>query len=187
MYGNIDLKKFEMCEDAALPDFLINISHEGKEMIVRKNSFLWILHQKHLKISSDRLQRFVGKNMQPSNSIKNVVKMEKIEIGDFCVFICPENGQIYLEHCLGFQYETKKSKEVKYFKQNSCPVTPPENSAKRGIIVLSNRYEVDGNGFITLMRINKINITHYQCHVRTFLEMDKIKLDMNALNDFFPE
>ena len=91
----------------------------GKTQIVHKSSYCWLMNQEFFKLSSDRLNKFqqVQKLQfkKPSNRVKSAIKLDRIYIGDWCLFRIPNDTKCLLGIVLSFAYTgERKLKDIAY-------------------------------------------------------------------------
>lgn len=109
-------------------------NHSSREILMRKSTYVWHLHEGSKKISSDRLIRVQdttvvdlnqrmsvesGSNITTSVFNKKVNVFQYIKIGDWCCFKNGTNGfpeNIFIGQLLAFKYARGRSANEKRYK-----------------------------------------------------------------------
>lgn len=137
--------------------------------MIRKSTLVWLLSDSQGKLSNDRLQRVQAASKTTCKrrlifakqiSQSKLMKMEEIQIGDWCIFknstkdSC--SSELLIGQIIGFKYIDGANEKKKRYTWDFAKVKAdlPEEK-KRGIIVQSSWYQFDFRG--KMQRIEKIN------------------------------
>jgi hypothetical protein len=140
----------------------------GKVIAVKKTTLCWFFRDPTIKISSDRLRRFISENVHTKiqhvrTRPEDFFICDDICVGEWCYF-----ANSLVGHVISFQY-IKGTKREKEYSLDFAPIEPPTRTELKGINVMCNWYSVDITKLNTViygsLEISYINIDKYVCHI----------------------
>lgn len=179
--------------------FIDVIDSDGTSTSIKKTTFIWMLTENKNKLSTDRLRRVCqnspNKKFKLSFDGSNIVKCDKIKIGDWALFNFELNNPVnshLIGNIVGFRY-LDKSNRAKQMKVGFVLVNDNDidnNKEDKNVEILAIWYTSNDNGVLSrynLLGGGKITVfkRDYIASIRPPLSRDSVYVldfDISEIN-----
>ena len=148
--GPIGLKTFNNIDVSPTSAFVLVKDSTGKESVIKKSSYLWLLLSGDFRLSSDRLER-VKASVQKSPlidsqllALESPIKEDHVTVGSWCAFVS-EKRTLSVGRIMSFSYMLGSSWKSQEYRSHTASLSE-ERTKKLGC--MCTWFTVDSKGLL---------------------------------------